>query len=112
MAKKPAPVASASESDHSMEEAEQDDRFPMEEEDEDSDKEAGEGSSAATPNLIKQIKKKKHGIIYISSIPKYMTVSILREFLSEHADVGRIYLQASGPKGGGKKELYLKCRVL
>lgn len=45
--------------------------------------------------LQKPTKKRKHGIIYLSSIPKYMTVSILREFLSEYAPVGRIYLQAS-----------------
>lgn len=38
-------------------------------------------------------KKKKRGIIYISSIPKYMNVTILREMLSQHAKIGRIFLQ-------------------
>lgn len=65
--------------------------------------------------LIKPlIKKKKHGIIYISSIPKYMTVSILREFLSEHADIGRIYLQANGPKkdDGKRNKITLQMSIL
>lgn len=38
-------------------------------------------------------KKKKRGIIYISSIPKFMNVTILREMLSEYAKIGRVYLQ-------------------
>ncbi|XP_031627023.1 pre-rRNA-processing protein esf2-like [Contarinia nasturtii] len=38
-------------------------------------------------------KKKKRGIIYISSIPKYMNVTILREMLGEYAKIGRVFLQ-------------------
>lgn len=38
-------------------------------------------------------KKKKRGIIYISSIPKYMNVTILREMLSQYAKICRIFLQ-------------------
>lgn len=41
----------------------------------------------------RQLKKKKRGIIYISSIPKYMNVTILREMLSQYAKIGRIFLQ-------------------
>lgn len=41
----------------------------------------------------KPAKKKKRGIIYISSIPKYMNVTILREMLSQYAKIGRIFLQ-------------------
>lgn len=37
--------------------------------------------------------KKKKGIIYMSSIPKFMNVTILRELLSEFAAIGRIFLQ-------------------
>lgn len=40
-----------------------------------------------------QVKKKKKGIIYISSIPKFMNVTILRELLGEYARIGRIFLQ-------------------
>lgn len=74
-----------------------DERFKMDHEEESEVEE----KNAPTQTPAKQIKKKKHGIIYISSIPKYMTVSILREFLTEHADVGRIYLQAAS---GQKKD--------
>lgn len=76
------------------EEAMDDDRFNMNDakaEEGESEEDLQEGSS----KIQKPIKKKKHGIIYISSIPKFMTVSILREFLSEYAPVGRIYLQAN-----------------
>lgn len=38
-------------------------------------------------------KKKKRGILYLSSIPKYMNVTILREMLSQYAKIGRIFLQ-------------------
>lgn len=38
-------------------------------------------------------KKKKKGIIYLSSIPKFMNVTILREMLSEYAQIDRIFLQ-------------------
>lgn len=44
-------------------------------------------------------KKKKRGIVYISSIPKYMTVSILREHLGRYASIGRVYLQAAATSG-------------
>lgn len=37
--------------------------------------------------------KKKRGILYFSSIPKYMNVTILREMLSQYAKIGRIFLQ-------------------
>ena len=39
------------------------------------------------------LKKKKRGIIYISSIPKHMNVAILRDLLEEYGEVGRIFLQ-------------------
>lgn len=77
----------------------EDDRFSLPEASNDEEEEDS-ADELTTQDLLK--KKKKHGIIYISSIPKFMTVSILREFLSEHAKVGRIYLQAnsSGQKSG------------
>jgi len=36
---------------------------------------------------------KKKGIIYLSSIPKYMNVTKVREFLGEYGDIGRVFLQ-------------------
>lgn len=44
-------------------------------------------------------KKKKRGIVYVSSIPKFMTVAILREQLGRYASIGRVYLQAAETKG-------------
>lgn len=62
----------------------------MDEEDIHNNEEAGPSSSSLGE---KSEKKKKRGIIYISSIPKYMNVTILREILSQYAKVGRVYLQ-------------------
>jgi ESF2/ABP1 family protein len=41
----------------------------------------------------KQEKKYKTGILYIPTIPPYMTVTILREMLGEFGEIGRVYLQ-------------------
>ncbi|XP_025415993.1 pre-rRNA-processing protein esf2-like [Sipha flava] len=41
---------------------------------------------------------RKKGIVYLSSIPKYMNVTKLRELLGEYAEIGRVFLQpASNP---------------
>lgn len=62
----------------------------MDVDDDENDAEAGpSGSESAEASA----KKKKRGIIYISSIPKYMNVTILREMLSQYAKIGRIFLQ-------------------
>lgn len=52
-----------------------------------------ENETEAGPSSSEQAKKRKRGIIYISSIPKYMNVTILREMLSQYAKIGRIFLQ-------------------
>lgn len=41
----------------------------------------------------KQKKQGKKGIIYISSIPKHMNVSICRELLESYGEIDRIFLQ-------------------
>lgn len=38
----------------------------------------------------------KAGVVYLSRIPRYMNVKILKERLSYFGEVGRIYLQADG----------------
>lgn len=38
-------------------------------------------------------KQRKRGVIYISSIPKHMNVTILREMLGQYAKIGRVFLQ-------------------
>jgi len=42
---------------------------------------------------VKFDKKVKRGIIYLSTIPKYMNVTMLREIFSAYGEVGRVYLQ-------------------
>lgn len=39
------------------------------------------------------VKKKKRGIIYLSSIPKYMNVIKVREIFAQYGEIGRVYLQ-------------------
>lgn len=41
----------------------------------------------------KPLKKRKKGIIYISSIPQHMNVAICRELMEQFGEVGRIFLQ-------------------
>uniref|UniRef100_A0A2M4APN5 Activator of basal transcription 1 n=1 Tax=Anopheles triannulatus TaxID=58253 RepID=A0A2M4APN5_9DIPT len=58
----------------------------------------GEGMSAsrASPrHKVKPLARKSGtaGIIYISSVPKHMNVTILRELLEPYGEVGRIYMQ-------------------
>lgn len=57
----------------------------------DGEMEAGPSGSGVTEE--KSAKKKKRGIIYISTIPKYMNVTILREMLGQYAKIGRVFLQ-------------------
>lgn len=44
-------------------------------------------------------KKKKRGIIYISSIPKYMNVAILRGMIGQYAKINRVFLQPGAAPG-------------
>ncbi|KAG5315806.1 ABT1 protein, partial [Acromyrmex insinuator] len=47
--------------------------------------------------IQKKIEKKgknvKRGIIYLSTIPKYMNITMIREIFSAYGKVGRVYLQ-------------------
>jgi len=43
--------------------------------------------------IVEPNKKVKRGIIYLSTIPKYMNVTMLREIFSAYGEVGRVYLQ-------------------
>lgn len=36
---------------------------------------------------------RKKGIVYLSSIPKYMNVTKLRELLGHYGEIGRVFLQ-------------------
>jgi ESF2/ABP1 family protein len=54
----------------------------------------------------KQEKKYKTGILYIPTIPPYMTVTILREMLGEFGEIGRVYLQEDKNVGKNTWKLY------
>lgn len=45
------------------------------------------------------MKRKKKGIIYISTIPKYMNVTMIREIFEQYGKVGRVFLQLDKVKG-------------
>lgn len=54
---------------------------------------------------MKSVKKKKSGIIYLSSIPKYMNIITVREMFSTYGKIGRVYLQlAENPESGKKRK--------
>ncbi|KYN04433.1 PREDICTED: activator of basal transcription 1-like [Cyphomyrmex costatus] len=54
-------------------------------------------SFSSTQNEEKFVEKKdkkiKRGIIYLSTIPKYMNVTMIQEIFSAYGKVGRVYLQ-------------------
>ncbi|XP_047520003.1 pre-rRNA-processing protein esf2-like [Pieris napi] len=50
-------------------------------------------------------KKRKRGIIYLSTIPPYMNVAKIREIFSEFGEIGRIYLQSSAKPGEKRKRV-------
>lgn len=80
---------SDSESDGNLDE-QQEMETDEEENASENDEEAGPSESGTSEQSGK---KKKRGIIYISSIPKFMNVTILRELLSQYAKLGRVFLQ-------------------
>lgn len=55
--------------------------------------ESTENTEGAIFNNTAKVKKRKRGIIYLSSIPKYMNIAKIRELFSAYGKVGRIYLQ-------------------
>lgn len=48
--------------------------------------------------------KKKRGIIYLSTIPKYMNIAKIRDIFSTYGEVGRIYLQLADNELSGEKK--------
>jgi ESF2/ABP1 family protein len=52
-------------------------------------------------------KKRKCGIIFISTLPPHMNVTKIREILSVYGDIGRVFLQ---PADTGKESFnYALC---
>ncbi|XP_026275641.1 activator of basal transcription 1 [Frankliniella occidentalis] len=55
-----------------------------------------EAQALAKPQKIK--KKEKRGIIYLSTIPKFMNVTKVREIFGEYGEVDRVFLQPEEKK--------------
>lgn len=81
----------------------EDQEMDSEQEDDSGEHDADAAGPSGLDAAEKPPKKKKRGIIYISSIPKYMNVTILREMLGQYAKIGRIFLQPGKLSG----ELFL-----
>lgn len=47
----------------------------------------------AKAKVEKRNEKAKRGIIYLSTIPKYMNITMIREIFSAYGKVDRVYLQ-------------------
>ena len=54
-----------------------------------------EGQTKKKKTKIKK-KEKETGVIYLSRIPTSMTVKTVRQVLSSHGEIGRIFLQPDG----------------
>lgn len=57
---------------------------------------ASENSENDSENIIKPlktVKKEKRGIIYLSTIPKFMNVTKVREIFGEFGEIDRVFLQ-------------------
>jgi len=50
-------------------------------------------SAQIQKKIKKKVKNVKRGIIYLSTIPKYMNITMIREMFSAYGKVGRVYLQ-------------------
>lgn len=85
--------AESSESEIEENEMEVDSEEQQVEEDDQSVEDAEEVEAGASDQEETTDKKKKKGVIYLSSIAKFMNVTILRQMLSEYAEIDRIYLQ-------------------
>lgn len=53
----------------------------------------GDNQIASTSSNQKIKKEPKRGIIYLSTIPPYMNVTLIREYFGEFGTIGRVFLQ-------------------
>lgn len=59
-----------------------------------SETKSNQKNDAEEKEKVKEFAKKaKRGIIYLSTIPRYMNVTMIREIFSEYGKVDRVYLQ-------------------
>lgn len=58
------------------------------------------------------VKKRKRGIIYLSTIPKHMTVAIAREMFSQYAEIGRMFFQPETKMNGLRNIVFFQLQFL
>ncbi|CAH3972314.1 unnamed protein product [Pieris brassicae] len=80
-------------------------RVPENGSDCDGDRNENSMDSTVGSDSDKLKKKRKRGIIYLSTIPPYMNVAKIRENFSEFGEIGRIYLQSSAKPGEKRKRV-------
>ncbi|XP_045524221.1 pre-rRNA-processing protein esf2-like [Pieris brassicae] len=80
-------------------------RVPENGSDCDGDRNENSMDSTVGSDSDKLKKKRKRGIIYLSTIPPYMNVAKIREIFSEFGEIGRIYLQSSAKPGEKRKRV-------
>lgn len=72
-----------------------------------------DGEVLNDPSPTDQVKrKKKKGIIYVSSIPKYMNVTIAREIFGRYGEVGRVFLQPERSDASKVFDFHNKSRIV
>ncbi|KAL1376054.1 hypothetical protein pipiens_017107 [Culex pipiens pipiens] len=99
----PEPEVEPTVDEEEQESAADSDEQPESDANDDDDQEEPAATKRSKLKLVTPLQKKKPGIVYISSIPKHMNVTILRELLEPYGDVGRIYLQPERKDGAVKK---------
>ncbi|KAF7993987.1 hypothetical protein HCN44_011256 [Aphidius gifuensis] len=64
-------------------------------------------------HLLVNEKRKKRGIVYLSSIPRFMNVTKVREIFSEYGKIDRVYLQLAPTEieQKGEKKIKKKKKV-
>ncbi|MCL4145713.1 UNVERIFIED_CONTAM: hypothetical protein GTU68_028516 [Idotea baltica] len=61
-----------------------------------------EGSEEECLTTVKKVRRRKPGIIYLSTIPSSMNVLKIREYFSRYGQLGKVFLQPIKDKAGKK----------
>jgi len=69
----------------------------------DEDEQVDENETKISKPSKSKKKLKEAGIIYLSRIPAYMSVKVIREMLGQHGEIGRLFLQPNEKTSNKKK---------
>lgn len=96
-------VSESEDEQHSEEDIASDDQEINSRNDDLTDNEKKDTTATSPPPT----KKRKRGIIYLSTIPKHMTVAIAREMFGQYAKIGRMFFQPETKTNGAGKKIYI-----